>query len=113
LSLQQSLVQPTRKADGYCRIDVIKWLDVAGPRLWTAAVTDQVFSEVRIDVVQSGKTPLKFYEIRLQNARVENITTAVDTQVTVPSEKLTLAGTSMTLTYAGEKAPVTTNISCK
>lgn len=113
MSLHQTLVPSTKKADGYCRIEVLKWLDVAGPRLWTAAVTDQLFAEVRIDVVQSGEAPSKLYEIRLQNARIENITTAVDTQVTVPSEKITLVGTSMTLSYAGQKGTVTTNLSCK
>src|SRR5262245_8814881 len=49
-----------------CQITLGKSVDVAGPRLWLAAVTGQTFGEIRIEAVQEGETPLKFYEIRLQ-----------------------------------------------
>jgi hypothetical protein len=40
----------TAKKHSACEIEIGKGLDVAGPRLWTAAVTSQLFPELRIEV---------------------------------------------------------------
>jgi len=70
-SLEQSLA--TLRKGSACQIGVQKPLDVAGPKLWLAAVTGQVFNEVRIEVFRSAADPVKVFEVRLQNAIVASI----------------------------------------
>lgn len=115
VSLSQTL-RPQTKLDGYCKVEVVKTLDIAGPLLWAAAVTGQVFPEIKFSVIQTGEVPNKIYEIVLKNARIDNIATALSD---LNGEHLALSGTSTVLTYfpvdgAGSPGnPVTTSISCK
>jgi len=114
-SLSQGL--STAKKGTACDVFLGKQLDIAGPRLWLAAVTGQTFGEIRIEVVKTGEMPLKFYEVRLQNARVTNISTAGSSGGDF-FESVGLTGTSMTLSFYPQKpdgtldTPVTTNIPC-
>ena len=59
-----------------CSLVVVKPLDKAGPKLWVAAVTGQVFSEIEVAVVNdSSANPFTAYKITLTNARVVGMTT--------------------------------------
>lgn len=80
-----------------CDVEVVKGLDVAGPRLWAAAVLKQPLGEVRIEVIKpGGDTRFKFYEIRLTNARITSITTGGSN---VLAESVALTGDTLTITY--------------
>lgn len=115
LALRQSLL-PSSKGAEACSVEVTKLLDIAGPRLWAAAVSGQRFNQIRIDVVKGGLEAVKMYEIRLAGAHVVNITTSGDDNFT---EAVTLGASSMTLTYYPQKADgsqgpgISETVSCK
>jgi type VI secretion system Hcp family effector len=73
VSLTQALDNSQKKPQ--CSLEVVKALDVAGPLLWGAAVTGQVFGEIRIEVQRAGGERVVFYQIKLQNAHVTSIST--------------------------------------
>lgn len=108
------------KKQNACQITLTKHVDVAGPRLWLAAVTGQTFAEIRVEVVeQGGDVPLRFYEIRLQNARISNINNIVTMGLGYNfTESVTLTSTNLILSFFPQQAdgslgnPVTTNIPC-
>jgi type VI secretion system secreted protein Hcp len=113
--MAQTLLDGDRKSSGpQCSVDVRKHLDVAGPRLWLAAVTGQAFDQIQIELVSAGG--LSFYRILLNNARVTSITTTDDNAT--PSEHLTLDMTSVTIVYGRQKpdgtldSAVTTTFGC-
>jgi type VI protein secretion system component Hcp len=105
-----------------CEIQIVKGLDIAGPKLWLAAVTAQVFPEIRIDVVKGtgaggsgGEVTARVYEVRLSNAQITNLVT---TGTQMFAETVSLKAASMTLTYYPQNpdgapgAPVTATIPC-
>ena len=59
-----------------CSLVVVKPLDKSGPKLWVAAVTGQVFSQIEVAVVnENAANPFTAYKITLTNARVVGMTT--------------------------------------
>ncbi len=115
MSITQTLESNGRRRSS-CEIQVVKSLDIAGPPLWAAAVTGQVFPEVRVEVFKPGETPFLLYEIKLGNARVSTISTSV---ANVFAESLALVAETVTLTVFTQKPdgsqgpPVTATVSCK
>lgn len=98
-----------------CSLEVIKPLDIAGPRLWGAAVTGQVFTEVQIDVSSQGESPRVFYQIKLRNAIITGISTVGNGGY---AERLSLSAQSVELTFRPQKpdgsldAPVVSMFEC-
>jgi len=113
-SITQSFVAGS-KVNGACTVSLSKPLDRSGPLLWAAAVTGQVFSEIRIDILKDGDIPLRFYTLTLTNASVVAITSSPN----VLTDSLTLAGSSATLSYYPQKPDgslgpaITSTVSCK
>ena len=105
----------TAKKHNACEIEVGKGLDVAGPRLWTAAVTSQLFPEIRIEVWGgSGDRRVKIYEIRLGNARITGIVTSGEQAF---AESVTIKATGLSLSFFaqnpdGTSSTVTTSVDC-
>ena len=103
------------KPNGACSVSVSIGLDRSGPLLWAAAVTGQVFTDVRIDILKTGVEPLRFYSLTITNASV----VAITSNPNLLTETLTLVGTSATLSYYPQKPdgsigpPVTSTITCK
>jgi type VI protein secretion system component Hcp len=59
-----------------CSLTLVKPLDKSGPKLWVAAVTGQVFSQIEVAVVnENAANPYTAYKITLTNSRVVGITT--------------------------------------
>lgn len=116
LSLSQTL-DATGKRRSSCDIQVVKELDLAGPLLWAAAVSGQVFPEVRVELVRAGETSSVLYEIKLGNVHVSTISTSSGGSSIV--ESLSLAAETATLTYFTQKPdgtagpPVSATVSCK
>lgn len=90
-----------RRISNPCSVSVVKTLDRAGPRLWAAAMTEQVFAEIRIDVVEIGLRTDVIYRIVLANAQVDAISTALSE---VGTENVTISGASATLTFFPQRA---------
>ena len=115
LSVTQTLEAAGKKKSS-CEIQVVKQLDIAGPRLWLAAVTAQIFPEVRVEVIRSGEDQRRVYAITLANARVSSIATAVSNTFV---ETLSLTAETATLTVfqqrpdGTEGPPVSATVSCK
>jgi len=105
--------QVTRRA--VCSLEVVKHLDIAGPLLWGAAVTGQVFREVQIDVSSQGESPRVFYQIKLRNAIVTGIATVGNGGY---AERLSLSAESVELTFFPQRpdgsigAAVVSNFAC-
>jgi type VI protein secretion system component Hcp len=79
-----------------CEIEVLKSLDVAGPRLWRAAVVRSHLPEAAIEVVASGDRPVTIYEIKLRDL----IIAAISTEGTSTfEERVTLVADHVTLIY--------------
>jgi type VI protein secretion system component Hcp len=103
------------KSASVCSLAVGKGLDSAGPRLWAAAVTGQLFNQIQLDLLKQGDTPTKFYEILLINARVAAITTTPNQFM----EHLTLVAESVTVKFFPQNPdgsigqPITASVSCK
>jgi type VI secretion system Hcp family effector len=113
-SLTQSF-ENTGRGRNLCTAVVVKRVDKAGPLLWAAAVTGQVFNEVRVDILRAAEKPLKFYELILYQASIANI-------ASVPSdlaENLTIVGRSAKLSYFPQRpdgtleAPIVATASCR
>jgi type VI secretion system secreted protein Hcp len=98
-----------------CSLEVIKHLDIAGPLLWSAAVTGQVFREVQIDVSSQGGNPRVFYQIKLRNAMITGISTVGNGGY---GERLSMAAESVELGFRAQKpdgsfdAPVVSTFAC-
>lgn len=113
-SLRQTWNATARKHNA-CEIDIGKGLDVAGPRLWTAAVTSQLFAEIRIEVWHgSSDARQKIYEIRLGNARITGIVTSGQQTF---AESVTIKATDLNLSIFtqnpdGSGSTVTTSVDC-
>jgi type VI secretion system Hcp family effector len=103
------------RAKSLCTAVVTKPLDKAGPLLWAAAVTGQIFNEIKIDILKNAREQLRFYELVLSNARISSITSAPSDL----SEVVTFAGSSAKLSYYPQKAdgtldqPVTATAACR
>jgi type VI protein secretion system component Hcp len=113
-SLQQTFNATTRKHNA-CEIEIGKGLDVAGPRLWAAAVTSQLFAEIRIEV-WGGTVDrrVKIYEIRLGNARITGIVTTGEQTF---AESVTIKATDLNLSFFtqnpdGTSSTVTNAVDC-
>jgi type VI secretion system Hcp family effector len=104
-----------RKDAAGCAIEVVKTLDVSGPRLGAAAVTGQVFGEIRIEVANQGENDQVYYKITLTNAFISQISTDGSN---VFAESLTLGASAVTLSFAEQnpdgtlRPPVVTTVSC-
>ena len=114
-SLRQAWDAVGRKRNS-CEIDVVKGIDISGPHLWAAALMGQSFGEIIVDVTRNvGLEDRPVYEIRLTNAHITSMVTAVDTTL---AETVTVVGAGMTLTVYTEKddgspgTPVTTTFAC-
>jgi type VI protein secretion system component Hcp len=113
-SLRQTWNASAKKHNA-CEIEVGKGLDVAGPRLWTAAVTSQLFPEIRIEVWGgSDDRRVKIYEIRLGNARITGIVTSEEQTF---AESVTIKATGLSLSFFaqnpdGTSSTVTTSVDC-
>jgi type VI secretion system Hcp family effector len=114
-SLRQSWETVSKKQNSACEVEVVKGLDIAGPRLWAAAITRQVFTDIQIDVVRTGAVEMKFYEVHLANATIKSIVTA---GAITFAETVTISAPGMTLKYYPQKpdgslgSPVTDTITC-
>jgi type VI protein secretion system component Hcp len=113
-SLTQSF-DTQNKNNTACTVRATKGFDSAGPRLWAAAVSNQVFTEIQFDVVKAGDKQHRFYELRLQNARILSVTST-------PSdftESLVIGADTASLKFfpqnpdGSEGNPVTSVVSCK
>src|SRR5687768_15843724 len=70
LSIRQTGAATAKKSIA-CDLSVVKRIDIAGPALWFAAATGQVFSEMTLTVLrEAADVALKLYEIRLANIRI-------------------------------------------
>ena len=109
---------PIEKSDNVCSLSITKRLDSAGPRLWAAAVTAQLFNQIQVDIVRPGGDGLvKIYEILLVNARVVSIMTSGDS--TTPHDQVTITADSVGLKFMRQNPdgsvgqPITASFSCK
>ena len=109
---------PIEKTDNVCSLSITKRLDSAGPRLWAAAVTEQLFNRIQVDIVRPGGDGLvKIYEILLVNARVVSIMTSGSSDP--PHDQVTITAESVGLKFIrqnpdGSVGPaITTSFSCK
>ena len=116
LSLTQTLESANQKGSS-CEIQVVKRLDIAGPRLWAAAVMGQIFGEIKVEVVKSGGDQQQVvYSLKLENARVNSISTAISDTF---AESLGLLANTATLSVFTQNPdgsigpPVTATVSCK
>jgi type VI protein secretion system component Hcp len=115
LSITQTL-ESNGKRGSSCELQVAKSFDIAGPPLWAAAVTGQVFPEIRVEVVKLGEDRVLLYEIKLGNARVSTISTSVAGAF---AETLALVADTATLSVFPQKPdgstgpPVSATVSCK
>jgi type VI protein secretion system component Hcp len=113
-SLRQTFNATTRKHNA-CEIEIGKGLDVAGPRLWAAAVTSQLFPEIRIEVwAGTGDRRVKIYEIRLGNARITGTVTSGEQTF---AESITIKATDLNLSFFqqnddGTSSTVTNTVDC-
>ncbi len=111
MSITQTL-DSNGKRRSSCEIQASKRLDIAGPLLWVAAVTGQVFPEVRVEVLRPGDKPFLIYELKLGNARVSTIATSINTGDL--AETFSLVAETATLTVFRQPGPpVTATISCR
>ncbi len=118
-SLDQVLANPnagqSSKQRPTCEIEIVKFLDKSGPPLWAAAVTGQVFQEVRIEVI-TARDLQKIYELKLTNVRVKSISTA--TAGAFPLDSVVLSTATAVLTYTfidstgTSRGPTTATIDC-
>jgi type VI secretion system secreted protein Hcp len=114
LSVSQAWAPDARK-DNPCVIHVMKRLDVAGPKLWAAAITGQIFPQIKIEIARAGGDLQTYYEITLTGAFITSVTT---TGYDVFAESLSLSAPTVTLSYRRQKPdgslepPVTATLQC-
>jgi type VI protein secretion system component Hcp len=99
-----------------CEIRVYKGLDIAGPALWAAAVTGQAFAgDVRVETVRQPSRQ-RFYEIKLENAKVFSISSFIDS---LSGESVVFKAEAVTVTIWQQRpdgtigAPVSATASCR
>jgi len=102
-----------------CQVAIEKFLDIAGPRLWAAAVTGQTFNNIEIQVTAvSGGIQQTIYDIQLTNAKITSINTSGSSGGGIPTESVSFTATNVTLTFTPQNAqggagtPVTTSFAC-
>jgi type VI secretion system Hcp family effector len=114
ISLQQSWASADKKVNG-CSIMVLKHLDSAGPRLWAAAVTAQLFNEIRLELIRVGADRPRVYDIRLLNAQIASITSTASYSF---SESLGLTAQTIQLSFYPQNpdgslgAPIQSSVNC-
>jgi len=114
ISLQQGWPGTAKRTS--CDVTVVKALDIAGPKLWLAAVTGQVFAEIKIEALKAGADPIKFYELKLTNVQISSITT--NGTGTAFIEDVVLSPQSATLSFFSQNPdgstgpPVTVTVPC-
>ena len=106
ISLHQAY--PSNKK-GACQVEIVKGIDIAGPKLWLAAVQRTHIPEAKIEVMApaGGGTLSKLYTIYLKEVAITSIATAGEPTPTVAdtfqgitfAETVTLSGTEVELTY--------------
>jgi type VI secretion system Hcp family effector len=73
LSIRQNGAATAKKSIA-CDLSVVKGIDVAGPALWFAAASGQVFSEMTLTLLRdAADVTFKLYEIRLTNVRITGV----------------------------------------
>ncbi len=104
-----------------CTVSLVKRLDKAGPLLWAAAVTNQLFNHVIIETDRVGGMAgaATYYVITLQNARITGMVTNSGGTSSEPfTETVTFKAQSIVLTYypmnpdGSVGAPVSRTITC-
>lgn len=116
LSLRQSW--PISKDKSFCAVEVGKWLDIAGPRLWAAAVTGRQFPDNVVEIQRGGEGSAKLYELHLRDAQITAIVSS-SAPGSFPSESVTITPTRMDVSFYPQNAdgsvchPITTSIACK
>lgn len=112
---------PTRQsAPSPCQLAVQKEIDIAGPHLWVATVTGQIFNNVDIQVVTVGGSAVPFvvYDILLTNVQFTSVADGGAAGGGLPSESLSLKAANVSLTFTPQNSdgtagtPVTTSFSC-
>lgn len=113
---------PTRQpAPSPCQLAVQKEIDIAGPHLWVATVTGQMFNTVDIQVttVAPGAVgPYVVYDILLTNVQFTSVSDGGSAGGGLPSESLSLKAANVSLTFTPQNndgsagTPVTTSFSC-
>lgn len=118
ISLSQTLNQgDPKKSLAVCSLSALKVLDIAGPALWAAAASGQVFADVAIEVQKTSAVPVVFYTIHLANARITSVQTKVDSD-TFPVEQVVIAPQSATLEFRTQNSdgtsgtPSTSTVTC-
>src|SRR5215470_8681375 len=115
LSFAGSAVAPTSASTGQpCQMVVQKPLDIASPHLWVGTVTAQLFTTIRVQLLQPSTTgsPFVLYDIQLENVQFTSIGDSGSNAL--PSESVTLKATKVMLTFNkqnpdGSVTPVTTS----
>jgi type VI protein secretion system component Hcp len=117
LSIRQSGAATAKKSIA-CDVAVVKGIDVAGPALWFAAASGQVFAEMTLTVLRDGAdVDFKLYEIRLTDVRITGVQATAGT--TDSSETVMLVPQGVKLSYftqlpTGGPGPTTSQtISCQ
>jgi type VI protein secretion system component Hcp len=103
-----------------CQISVEKQLDIAGPLLWVATATGQIFHNIDIQVttVAPGGVQFVAYDILLTNVQVMSIADSGSTGGGLPVETLSFKAANASLTVTPQNSdgtagtPVTTSFSC-
>jgi type VI protein secretion system component Hcp len=103
-----------------CQLTVQKQLDIAGPRLWAATVTGQIFNTVDIQITRPATvgSPFVVYDILLTNVQITSVSDGGAAGGGLPSESLSFNATNVSLTFTPENSdgsagtPVTTSFSC-
>ena len=102
-----------------CQLAVQKQIDIAGPRLWVATVTGQIFNHVDIQVTTTtGTGSFLVYDILLTNVQFTSVSDGGAAGGGLPSESVSLKAASVSLTFTPQNAdgsagtPVTTSFSC-
>lgn len=96
LSMSQG-ASATKKSVACSDFSIMKVLDQAGPALWGAAATGQLFPEIRVEVLMGNEKPIVIYDIRLNNARVSSIQMSGSSEL--PMESVSFTFQSVTLTF--------------
>jgi type VI protein secretion system component Hcp len=117
LSFAGSAVAPTSVSGAPpCQMVVQKPLDIASPHLWVATVTGQLFTTIRIQLIE-GTTGIPFvlYDIQLENAQFTSIGDSGSNAL--PLESVTFKATRVILTFNkrnpnGTITPITTSFAC-
>jgi len=110
---QNSPTKPTP-----CQLAVQKQLDIAGPRLWVATVTGQIFNNVDIQVTTTGAGSFVVYDILLTNVQFTSVSDGGAAGGGLPSESVSLKAANVSLTFTPQNpdgsagTPVTTSFSC-